>query len=997
MRRACLRRRGSGTLPFVLVTASLLGGIAGAAESAPPPLRGVAVDESLDGQAVLADALNEALLRAQGLPVFARIMLGRADLEETPGTFRFERLDARIERYKTKGVPVILAVRGPFPAPGEATEWRNFVRALAEHYRGSVRGYEFGEIAEGSPVPLAKDFAFLVKVAAVAMRSADKDALFLQAGPRPADPAWQEGLFSEDLAPYIDALVLPAGPLGSAEAHTRFDALLEREDPTAAIVGTGLTLEDDPAAAARRVLDDQLRHVGTRRALVSYVGDVRAVAAALRAVDQVRDVLTGEVVRLEDAAARLRLGAGGQEVTGTFPHVLLYNLGNFSTYLVLAAAPGQTGPLAVELGDPTGRKPVLRDAILGTSAPLPGSSWDREAGVTRVASPLADRPLLLEFSYSEAAPAVRTEVSERVLPPVGEVVFRHQQVQSAQDARLRSFLANARIETHFRPNATDPGFDVVTENRFFSDQQGSEWEETSFTLNGSKWGKDRPPFPLLQPEKVLSLPLDLRLTRDYRYRLLGIETVEGRECYAVRFEPAGEGQSLYKGTVWLDTESFVKLKVQAVQTRLQAPVVSNEEIQFFTREATMDEAPLYLMSRFSSRQVMLVAGRNLLVERLVRFSDFAVNTPDFPERRQVARSGDNIMYRDTDLGLRHFVKRGEERVVQDRPVTSAKALAVGVTFDPSFDYPLPLLGINYLDFDFLGKDSQLALLFGGVLALANVQRPKVIGDKVDLSVDLFAIAVAVNDQAFSSDGELEGERLRNHPFSTGINLGCQVTSFQKLLLNYQFRFDAYSADEKTSPSFIPPVDTVTNSLGLGYEYRRGGYSLTLGGAYSRRGSWEPWGTGEDYSREQRSYQKWTASLSKDFFFRTVHKLHLNLAYFGGRHLDRFSMYQFGMFDDNKVRGVPSAGVRFEELAMFRGGYSFNLFEHYRLDLFFDQALGRGQGGDGLRESITGLGLGVNLRGPKGTMLRGEVGKSFLPERYRGSGTVVGQILVLKPF
>ena len=996
--RLLSRWRGSGALLTAsLLTSTFMGVLAGAAETTVPPLRGVAVEETLDGEAVLADALNEALLRASGLPLVARIVLARAELEPTPGVFRFERLDERIERYKTKGVPVLLAVRGPLSSPEEAPRWRSFVRALAERYRGSVRGYELGEIPEGEPPPPAKDFAFLIKLAAVELRTVDKDAVLFLAGPRRIDLAWQASMFSEDIAAYVDALALPVGPLGLADALARTDALLEREDPTATIMVTGVALEADPAAAARRVLADQLRHVGTRSALVSYTGGVRAVAEALRAVDQVKDVLTGEVVRLEDAAARLKLVADGKEVTSTFPHVLLYNLGNFSTYLAYDAAPGEAGPLAVELGDPIGRKPLLRDAISAKSAPLPGFVWDRQAGLTRVSSPLADRPLLVEFSYAEAAPAAHAEVSDRVLPPVGEIVFRHQQVQAAQDARLRSFLANAQIETHFRPNAADPGFDVVTENRFFSDKEGSEWEETSFTLNGSKWGRDRPPFPLLQPEKVLSLPLDLRLTRDYRYRLVGVESVEGRECYAVRFEPAAEGQSLYKGTVWLDTESFAKLKVQAVQTRLEAPVVSNEEIQFFNREATVDGVPVYLLSRFTSHQVMLVAGRNLLVERIVGFSDFIVNAPDFPDRRKAARAGDNIMYRDTDLGLRYLVKKGEERVVQDRPVTSAKALAFGVTFDPSYDYPLPIVGINYLDFEFLGKDSQLAVLFGGVLALANLQRPKAIGDKVDLSVDLFAIAVAVNDQVFATGGEVRGARLRNRPFSTGLNLGYQLTSFQKLLFNYQFRYDAYSTDAKTSPSFTPPVDTVTNGFGLGYEYRRGGYSLTLGGAYYRRASWEPWGDGLDYSPEQRSYQKWTASLSKDFFFNTVHKVHLNLAYFGGQHLDRFSSYQFGMFDDNKMRGVPSAGVRFLELAMFRGAYSFNLFEQYRLDLFVDQALGRGPGGDGLRESITGLGLGVNLKGPKGTMVRGEIGKSFLPERYRGSGTVVGQILVLKPF
>ena len=60
------------------------------------------------------------------------------------------------------------------------------------------------------------------------------------------------------------------------------------------------------------------------------------------------------------------------------------------------------------------------------------------------------------------------------------------------------------------------------------------------------------------------------------------------------------------------------------------------------------------------------------------------------------------MYRDTDRGLRYFVKQGDDRVVSDRPTTKAKAMAMGVTIDPSYAFPLPIFGINYLDFAFRG-------------------------------------------------------------------------------------------------------------------------------------------------------------------------------------------------------------------------------------------------------------------------------------------------------
>jgi hypothetical protein len=551
------------------------------------------------------------------------------------------------------------------------------------------------------------------------------------------------------------------------------------------------------------------------------------------------------------------------------------------------------------------------------------------------------------------------------------------------------------METHFHLSATTT-FDVVTENRFYSDKEGSEFEELAFNLNGTRWKEKRPAVLVPQAEKVLSRPLDLRLTQDYRYRLERVETVDDHKCYAVRFEPVHGSQSLYRGTVWIDATTFAKLKVQAVQTHLGSPVVSNEEIQEFTPAATVGGQPLYLLSHFTSRQIMLIGGRNLLVERIVRFSAFEVNSPTFSERREASRAGDNLMFRDTDQGLRNLVKRGDQRAVEENPATAFKALAVGVLVDPSFDFPLPILGFNYLDLHFLKKDTQVALLFGGILAVGSVQRPKVIGDSVDASLDLFAIAVRGNNEVFGARGEVRSERLRTRPFSTRLNLGWQVTPFQKLTGSYRLRFDGYSRDGRTAANFVTPVDTVTNGFGLTYAYRRAGYSFVADAFEYRRGSWRTWGFGEGFSPRHRRYRRFSLSLSKDFSIQTFQKIHLNVAYFAGQRLDRFSMYAFNQFDQNRIHGVPSSGVRFADLGLVRAGYSFNLFNLYGLDLFFDQAFGRGRASNDKWRSITGLGLGLNVKTPLRTLLRGEIGKSFLPDRYRGSGSVVAQVIVLKP-
>src|SRR5690606_12081160 len=137
----------------------------------------------------------------------------------------------------------------------------------------------------------------------------------------------------------------------------------------------------------------------------------------------------------------------------------------------------------------------------------------------------------------------------------------------------------------------------------------------------------------------------------------------------------------------------------------------------------------------------------------------------------------------------------------------------------------------YLDFAFGSPDTQLALLFAGVLAAGNIQRPQLGHPSLDASLDFFAIAVPASDRLYERGGEAEGERVLTWPMTAGLNLGWQATPFQKATLQYQFRFDAYAHDTTTSESFELPASTVTNGIGGAWEYRRGGYSLLLSGTW----------------------------------------------------------------------------------------------------------------------------------------------------------------------
>lgn len=957
--------------------------------AAPEPLRGVGFDENLSSPSILAGALSDSVVGRSGLPIHVRLVVDRDALEPRPGVYDFTALDARIASHRALGIERTLIELRDTGRPDEGIDgWGRFVRALAGRYRGAASGYVFSVRPRGAGPSGILDDAFYLKSTSVNLRAADEDALVVLGGVGESDASWLSSLYGEDLAAYVDMIGIVPGGSTTAILET-----VEAHDPDAWVVILGQPLGDDPELARRRFLDSLIDHLGTRVAASTWVGPPEVVAAVLPAIERLAPLLAQQLVPLDEEALGLRLTSGGRELTAAVAHRLLFGVADAMRYFIYSEP---ERALDLQLSEPTGRRPMILDPLGGTRRPPRTFSYEPSGRVATIGLPAASWPMVVDWREGDEPDfAAMQDVSSSVLPGVAEILARHQQAQTAQEGLVHSYLAHATMELHFRPTAADPGFDIETQNRFFVEGDAVEWEELSFRLNGTSWGPNRPPLPLLQAEKVLSLPLDLRLNADYRYRLEGVESVNGRECYAIRFDPIDEERSLLRGTVWIDRTSWLKAKVQSVQTRLSPPIVSSEETQFYSPAATIGSRPIHLLERLVTRQIMLVAGRSILVEREIRFAEFELNPSEFVSAREAARVSDNIMFRDTEKGVRYLVKRDGERVVEDQTRTSALAALIGVTYDPSYDYPLPLGGINYLDFNFLGEDNQLAVVFGGVLALVNAQRPRLVGERVDGSIDLFAIALEGSDRVYDASGEREEERLLTRPFSTAIRIGWRATEFQRIVASYQFRYDHVSADDETSSDFLPPVSTATHGVGLAWEWKRAGFSLSSEASRHERDAWEPWGGPGDYDPNDRDYLKYSAIVAKDFF-AGFHKFHVNAAYFGGEDLDRFSMYQFGFFDDTRVHGVPSSGVRFGELGMLRGSYSLNLLEQYRLDLFLDQAWGRDRRSLSSWESVSGVGVGFTMRGPWNTLLRGDVGKSFLPREYREPGSIVVQFQILKP-
>jgi hypothetical protein len=955
--------------------------------NSPPALRGLGVDETLEGPSILVPALDR-LGTAAGArpPAFVRLMVGWSVVRDAVASASWQSLDTRLATYARVSLPVILSVTDSPVRESDAAAFAAAMRALATHARGRVAAYQF-EVADPSFDAAAA--AFVLKLAAVQIRAADPQALTVQMSVGAADVVRQNDLYGRDVAPYVDVAAVAASGRDAALSPA-LAAAVQNADPSATTMVTGVTLEPVPALAAQQWIRTALAELAGRSRAATFVGSVEAVAAVLAAENQLRDLFSADVVAMDDASVSLAVtAADGQRVT--VGHQLFYNVSTLSTYFACWDTPASA--VQVSLQDAIGRRPTLRDPIDRLTTPL-AFTYDATLKVLRFEVTGAGYARVVDLNYGAAAVYVaHADVDAAASLSVAEIISREQQTRASQAARFHAYIASARMEMHFRPTSTD-AFQVVTDNRFFADTDTVEWDELSFSVNGTKWGPNRPAFPLLQAEKVLSLPLDLQFTADYAYRLDGMSTVDGRRCYVVAFDPIRASPSLYAGRVWIDAETFQRLRINTIQSRGTAPVISSEETVDLGRVNA--QGSIFLPVHVTTKQIWLVAGQNLLVEKEVRYSAFEIDPADFLSRRAAARASDHVMFRDTDQGLRYLARQGSDRVVSDRITMSSKAMAIGATIDPSYSYPLPMFGIDYLNFHFGSPNSQLALLFAGVLALGNIQTPHLGTLPLDASVDFFGIAVPSNDLVVDAGGERTRERVLNIPGNTGANIGWQFTPFQKLKANYQFRYDFYFHDTTTDPDFVLPRNTLTHGIGAGYEYKRRGYLLNVTASAYHRTSSAPWGEPGALAAPRPDYRRYAVTVAKDYFVTTFQTVHVGAGWYGGRNLDRFSMYQFGLFDEVRMHGVPSAGIRMPELALVRGSYSFNVFEQYRLDLFLDQAYGTLLGDEARKRSMTGTGVAVNFKAPWNTMFKIDVGKSFLPAPLAASGSVVVQVMVLKP-
>jgi hypothetical protein len=792
-------------------------------------------------------------------------------------------------------------------------------------------------------------------------------------------------------------------------AQAYFDALLTDAPADAA----KWLLEKDPAKKVYAVVTPQSPNAMYDAARALADGATRAYVAGATSPDELASLananraLAGDYAF--DSTARVEvLDAKGNRVD--MP-VLTFIRGEDLMTLVIPRGDATSTTIA-SLGSDDFARPRRIDA--GGDAPITDNG--RKAGRFLIGVQPAKRPFVIAVEHQEK-PEVQKEaisVATKRGITVEEIIRNHQAYRSYEESIRPHYIARNTTNLRFTIGGGE-SLEATIAGDFFSEPSGrSDWVWSDFFINGVRWKYGRiPELPLIQPEKVSQLPLDIHLTNEYRYELVRETDVAGYHTYEVRFSPppnAPETLPLYRGTVWIDTRTWARIRLTMVQLNLSGEILSNEErvdFQPFAREShamltTADAAKadarelLWLPREVSAQQVISAAGRANVVMRATAFSDFRIAPSDYTERLAQASASDARMVRETENGLRYLEKRGNgERVVKEGFDSARTFMLGGIHHDAGLDYPVvPLGGIDYFNFNLLNKGIQTNVFFAGVIVAASAAHPNVANTRTNLGADFFGIAVPFTNSMYRDGDEKLSEGVKSLPIGLTLRAGHPILTFGKVDVSLGLSHLTYQRAEETAPGFVVPSDTFVITPQLELHYSRWGYTASTNYEYARRTAWEPWGNLSEYDPSQKSYMRFGATIGKSFYLPKFQRISTEINYLDGSRLDRFSKYELGFFGAQRIHGIRSGSVRAEKAILAHISYGFVFSQQFRLEAFYDHGLIDDTTAGYAREPFQGLGIGGQTVGPYGTIMRLDIGKTIGRNAQDG---FVANVVFLKLF
>jgi hypothetical protein len=457
-------------------------------------------------------------------------------------------------------------------------------------------------------------------------------------------------------------------------------------------------------------------------------------------------------------------------------------------------------------------------------------------------------------SSAETAVFNQVEVKSGIDLSVEEIVARWQQYREAQKRKLDNYQASNFMSLHFESTAVAQAFDISMRLRQFFERGGKmEYEQTELYVNGVKFSYKREfPLPQLEPEKVLTQPLELTLNERYTYKLLGTEQIEGAQCYVVGVEPKSLDENLYSGKIWIDGVSFREVRQTLSQRGAKSSIVVNVETQNFALVGDGKGNQYNLLRSVSAQQTLNAAGRDFLLQRTLQFSDYAINTPRYAEDLTAARRSDAPMYRETDQGLRELKIKGGERVVQQTSDKRIVSLVGGAMYAGTFNFPIPIAGISMADFDFRHTGAQLSTFFAGPILATDLSKQYV--TKYRLAADLALSALPGENRIYcaavptspacagkTADTEVIAEEIWAWEQTIGGRATWQATSHFSATAFTYLAYDIYRRTSDTSNLYEPPRNGMALLPGLQLRLTEKGYIFTADGTKGERIGWKQFG------------------------------------------------------------------------------------------------------------------------------------------------------------
>ena len=635
-----------------------------------------------------------------------------------------------------------------------------------------------------------------------------------------------------------------------------------------------------------------------------------------------------------------------------------------------------------------------------------------------IGMPPVKAPFVFTVEHNEAPQRNVTKEAVNVATTRGisveEIIRNHQAYKSYQESIQPKYVARDTTKLRFELTGGE-AIEATIAGDYFSDPGNrADWVWQDFYINGVKWKYGRiPELPLIQPEKVTQLPLDIHLTNEYRYQLVRETDLLGYHTYEVRFEPPANAPAalpLYRGTVWIDARTWARIRISMVQLNLTGEVLSNEERVDFEPFGRASHAPLtaadvaktdprevlWLPQVVGAQQVVSAAGRANPVLRETTFSNFRIDPPDFATSLAEASASDARMVRETNAGLKYLEKSPTgERVVKEGFDTARTFMLGGVHHDTGLQYPvLPLGGIDYFNFDLAHKGIQTNVFFAGIIVAANATNPNLWNTRTNVGADLFAIAVPTTNSMYRNGIEVTDEDVRQLPTNLSLRAGHPFLQFGKVDFGFSVGHVSYKRADDTAPSFAIPSSTFLLSPSIELQYARWGYTASTWYDYNKRTSWKPWGNLAEYDPDQKSFTTYGASLAKSIYLPKFQRLGLEVDYASGQRLDRFSKYELGFFGSQRIHGIRSGSVRADEALIGHLSYGFVFSDQFRLEAFYDHGLITDKVAGYDREPFQGLGIAGQTVGPWGTLLRLDLGKTIGRNRQNG---FVADVVFLKLF